>query len=1171
MNIREWTKFVFWTMFASVALNLLRQPYAALRSVMDDYNIDHAYCKPISAVDLAYLQQRCEAQVPESSVVRHRSNLYLSIPLGAAAAISDALGGFVARFHSVRYVPSMLDRPAGTTLEDVLQAEKLPSGLGSSDPITSKITSRSEMPVGIWFRKELHCALKPYYWWKALDRPTGECDCFCAKERELLTFWWDMLVATWSSLRSYVSILHLGILSAMVTAKVCAATLICVIWGKTSRPAFEIPVVPGVDKLRALVRQWTANDQLAVRNCGVNTLQKDNEHAQLALDRSIAINWSIAIMHKVWNAIVMDVCGVPSRYNEVVKNKVVCITPNDINNYGVRLGLAYGKHSDVNVKLVKSGAEIKPYNTPVLLSLSDWYYSIDELCLMFSNSGGVILTVRFEEGPIELEGASGHVTADYVEMSTNGGTTYKHGYHRWEDQGLIISRNYGYVLSYHKICNFGHITAYHVAPVPADTIGCGLVSTKWVGRPVVSESVVVQPNSLIIRGKVCGLDEVIQLSTCMGDRIAAGATAALLVKKMMKRGESVTVTELMYAASVYRAKFGRVSLGEWFYRNLSYGPWWAVSPLLFCIGTVERYLSGAHDRFATHCVYEMEGEAKLYADTDRTEYVVLPTLGQNSPTSGTLIAPPVVSGKDLYPVTGALEGQMNAIASIEQRVLIKRPRILLNQQNLEVMRKAFQEIRAHPNLRQPILEKTKELMENNVAQPTKDEIDEMESGPRSLEKLEDQPSLREVSLATKLIQKFLREMEAENLESMEKIRRLTTREIQEKWLAKFPQARQKLFRNAMKAQLPQQAVIRAFQKIEPVGRRGPRNINPIQEPIMATLGPAWERAAMLMKQMPCFVKGMTIRAREGKLHNLLQCRLVESDFSIFDRTKRWVGRLLEKKVLLTLLPTSEIGRVLHAHNLVIDAELRHRDGARVRHLDQFFSGEAGTSEANGLFHLFMKWICAKIEGISLWDNIDMLRIEGDDGLDGLFDSSTFIMVSWLLGLDVKIEDGDCLLSTGFLGRSHAVTNGVVISYSDLWRCMRKFHLSARPPGKSGAQELLKAKAMSYLASDYNTPWIGAMAWAHVRRLSNVVVSREVENMYRYRKTLCDISDDDLVAKPWPVIIPEVLASMVVRYNVSADLITKEHVKWVLYGLGYGPYPAIVPLPPPDHHVQLTHV
>jgi len=219
-------------------------------------------------------------------------------------------------------------------------------------------------------------------------------------------------------------------------------------------------------------------DTAVARKSFVETIpvSEQSEHPKTAHDRDVAINAGAAALTLNWQGRmaqtgapnkIFDVCGVPSRYHKSLQNYVTCIIPRDISNANA---LDHTSTRFVDHLSVAPRDEIKGYNAPVLMSLCDWHYTMEELVTIFSNHGGLIVTHQFVTGKSQTiydTESSYFATAAGVVQSVSGGPVYSHGYHQWRDGSILIG-NRG-LLRVNHVGNVGHLTLFAISPFSSDT------------------------------------------------------------------------------------------------------------------------------------------------------------------------------------------------------------------------------------------------------------------------------------------------------------------------------------------------------------------------------------------------------------------------------------------------------------------------------------------------------------------------------------------------------------------------------------------------------------------------------------------------------------------------------------------------------------------------------
>lgn len=177
---------------------------------------------------------------------------------------------------------------------------------------------------------------------------------------------------------------------------------------------------------------------------------------------------------------------------------------------------------------------------------------------------------------------------------------------------------------------------------------------------------------------------------------------------------------------------------------------------------------------------------------------------------------------------------------------------------------------------------------------------------------------------------------------------------------------------------------------------------------------------------------------------------------------------------------------------------------------------------------------------------------GDDSIRArvLRHPETFVSVAAWFGWEAKPEEGP-LEVVSYLSR-FGTTGGKTVA--DVRRSLLKFHLSSATPGKvNSPQALLVAKSLSYLATDYHTPFLGAVAWGHFQRNKSVVPAFTRDA--RMRLALRDISLEDMTRAPAPRFNEDMAVVVSLTSSIPVPVLRYYHDLWVLYGLGG-------PLPPP---------
>lgn len=260
--------------------------------------------------------------------------------------------------------------------------------------------------------------------------------------------------------------------------------------------------------------------------------------------------------------------------------------------------------------------------------------------------------------------------------------------------------------------------------------------------------------------------------------------------------------------------------------------------------------------------------------------------------------------------------------------------------------------------------------------------------------------------------------------------------------------------------------------------------------------------------------------------------------------------------------------------------LRHASGPVVK-LDEpsLFSGYSGTTGigtksnttaralSQSMWSTRTKVWCPKVkEGMVniLSGKTDMAGFEsGDDGITPYIPMEYVIAAYGILGFSVTLEGRGAPETVPFLGRTLHYASRT--SIGDVQRAFRKFAISARAPGTSSPAQYLEAKALSYMATDYRTPVLGAVAWAFV----NLTKSTGNKNnaallLYRYKLGKSTLSVDRLRAAPPPALRRHLMCMVSVNTGWSFHTIERLHYEWLAFGLGIGPMPDQVVFLPGKH-------
>lgn len=315
---------------------------------------------------------------------------------------------------------------------------------------------------------------------------------------------------------------------------------------------------------------------------------------------------------------------------------------------------------------------------------------------------------------------------------------------------------------------------------------------------------------------------------------------------------------------------------------------------------------------------------------------------------------------------------------------------------------------------------------------------------------------------------------------------------------------------------------------------------------------------------------MTIRQREKVLgRRRVESAVVETDFSLYDRTIGLCTRAMEREFAALLLAEDEQQLFNSCQNLIQHSIMNHLSGYQVSDISQRWSGEPATSIMNGMWNLFtsfLAWCNAGRDPMVFFtvETLSSIFVEGDDGLTFLdFTAEQACAAGAQCGLEVKAARVPCIEHATFLGRVHAYGEGAnLVSMADLPRTLRKWHLSAAPSQATTASQLLAAKALSYMATDYRSPVIGAMAWAFLQLNSDQKLHAGHHKLFSDRLSLADISEQDMRAAPAPEFNAVLAATYAYFYDISIHEQRSWHNAWLVAGRG-GPWPDPLCLPPVD--------
>jgi hypothetical protein len=320
---------------------------------------------------------------------------------------------------------------------------------------------------------------------------------------------------------------------------------------------------------------------------------------------------------------------------------------------------------------------------------------------------------------------------------------------------------------------------------------------------------------------------------------------------------------------------------------------------------------------------------------------------------------------------------------------------------------------------------------------------------------------------------------------------------------------------------------------------------------LVTLGPyisAFEHAAALC---PYLVKGLSMVDRDAKLSELQNyARIVETDFSRFDSTlNKFLMRSIEGTVFRSRFPPADFPDFDLALTYCETTTGNTLGGVRYNASGRC-SGDAHTSIGNGLVNAFVTYLCQKNLPRDEWISFH----EGDDGIIGVSSQHYHQLIANLmligtLGFTVKVVLPASLDTAMFCGRSHYGTH-TLTSMCDVRRTLLKFHIST---SHLSPRRAVLAKALSYLATDRNTPIIGPLCYSIVRVLktshADIRAFHRVKMSKYDRQRVMDglVSAENLLH---PSICPNSRNVLELKEHISVThqlAIEKEFYNWTVLG------------------------
>lgn len=272
-------------------------------------------------------------------------------------------------------------------------------------------------------------------------------------------------------------------------------------------------------------------------------------------------------------------------------------------------------------------------------------------------------------------------------------------------------------------------------------------------------------------------------------------------------------------------------------------------------------------------------------------------------------------------------------------------------------------------------------------------------------------------------------------------------------------------------------------------------IVPMRPKVLVNVGPVVSLLELLLSDLPFLVKGKTLALRDKLVSGwMMNGRngasfdlFYETDYSAFDATVtkplRHVENVLVDKVVDTYGLENDTLRLCLSFFRRSKIVFKHRNGVMYSGPMMRLSGEPATSIGNALINNFTTWLAFGCQfGANVPGGVDCYVSfhEGDDGIVGVKRGTNFdVSVAAQLGLNLTVETHHCLSDVKFCGR-YLINESSVCR---IFETLRRFHLSDTTC--QNTLGVLKAKAMSYWATDSRTPVVSALAYIILRDLPTV--------------------------------------------------------------------------------------
>lgn len=264
---------------------------------------------------------------------------------------------------------------------------------------------------------------------------------------------------------------------------------------------------------------------------------------------------------------------------------------------------------------------------------------------------------------------------------------------------------------------------------------------------------------------------------------------------------------------------------------------------------------------------------------------------------------------------------------------------------------------------------------------------------------------------------------------------------------------------------------------------------------------------------------------------------------------------MEREFAKALLPASEQHLFLECMRLVEDPVIMHVDGAILFEVCQRWSGEPGTSIFNGMWNLFNSFLCWTLDGkpadeFFFIENISDHLVEGDDALNFGSSASNFAVSTARLGMGLKMVEQPSILHASFLGRYHGIdASGKFRSMADVIRSLRKWHLSASPSEEQSCAQLMFAKSLAYMATDYHSPLLGAVAWSWMQRTKEQVAWVLLSRERTHSLAQSDVPIESMLNSPPPPFDWCLAATYTYWTGIPMFRLAQLHEQFVAFGRG----------------------